>query len=174
MESTPIQYQANAESESGIAKAKFLLEEITKKLNRDHPGFTTTATQQTQRGQGRNVTNFGIVIDIITKAIQTKIMQVKDVSEWDSRYYDDISTAIPTYGVLDSIIEELEQDQTIKYIIRKAKENQPEVLVTSVTLHGDQNAGRKMRKSRYRHRKSNKKHRKGNKKHKKSIKKHRK
>ena len=169
MESTPIQYPANAES--GIAKAQFLLQEITRKLNTDHPGFTTTATQ----GQ-RNMSKFGIVIDIITKAIQNKIMQVKNINgEWDSTYYDDISTAIPNKGVLDSIIEELEKNQTINDIIIEAKEKyDPEVLVTYVTPASNQNAGRKMRKSNKRHRKSNKKHRKSNKKHKRSIKKHRK
>ena len=170
MESTPIQYPANADR-SGLAKAQFLLQEITRKLNTDHPGFTTIATQETQ-GQ-RNMSKFRDVIDIITKAIQNKIMQVKDVSEWNAIYYDNISQAIPNEDVLNSIIEELKQNQTIKDIIKEAKEKyDPEVLITSVTT--DQNAGRKMRKSRHRHRKSNKKHRKGNKKHKKSIKKHRK
>ena len=197
MEGEFIQYP----QENGLVKAQFLLKTITTKLEGDHPGFTTIATQQTQTGQGRNVSKFASVIDIITKAIQNKIMQFKNVSGWDSIYYDDISTAIPTYGVLDSIIEELEKNQTIKDIIIKAKEKKPEVLITSVTPHGNQDqhikdiireatekekvldirkvtphgnqGGRKMRKSSKRHRKSNKKHRKGNKKHKKSIKKHR-
>jgi hypothetical protein len=169
MENTPIQYPGNAES--GIAKAQFLLQEITKKLNTDHPGFTTTATQ----GQ-RNMSKFGDIIDIITKTIKKKIMEFLGVTgEWNSIYYDEISTAIPTYGVLNSIIEELEKNQTIKDIIIEAKEKyDPEVLVTHVTPASDQNAGRKMRKSNKRHRKSNKKHRKSNKKHKRSIKKHRK
>ena len=172
MEGEIIQYPQD--KELGIAKAQVLLEKITKKLNTDHPGFTTIATQQTQTGQGRNVSKFRSVMDIITKAIQTKIMQSLDKTGlWNSIYYDDISTAIPTYGVLDSIIEELEKNQTINDIIREAKEKYyPEVLITHVTPT-DQNAGRKIRKSSKRHRKSNKKYRKGNKKHKKSIKKHR-
>lgn len=161
MEGEFIQYPQG----TGLVKAQFLLQEITKQLNKDHPGFTQIA-QTNQK--------LGYVIDIINKEIRDKIMLFKDVSGWNSIYYDDISTAIPTYGVLDSIIEKMEKNQTINDIIIEAKEKQPEVFVTSVTLHGDQNAGRKMRKSRYRHRKSNKKHRKGNKKHKKSIKKHRK
>jgi len=176
-ESKRIEYPANAES--GIVNAQFLLQEITRKLNTDHHGFTTIATQQTHEGQGRNISRLVSVTTIINKAIKNKIMQWKrtngeDVPEiWNAKYYDNISQAIPNEDVLNSIIEELKQNQTIKDIIKEAKEeHDPEVLITSVTT--DQNAGRKMRKSRHRHRKSNKKHRKGNKKHKKSIKKHRK
>ena len=156
--SKPIEYPQKVKS--GIAKAQVLLKRITKKLNTDHPGFTTIA-QTNQK--------LGYVNEIINRAIENKIMQFKNVSEWNAIYYDDISTAIPTYGVLDSIIEELKKNQTINDIIREAKEKyDPEVLIYAVTV-----GGRKMRKSSKRHRKSNKKYRKGNKKHKKSIKKHR-
>lgn len=164
--------------ESGVAKAQFLLKEITRILNKEHPGFTEIATQETQQGTGRDMNRFSLVTEIITKAIQTKIMQFKNVTEtgWNSIYYDDISTAIPTYTVLNSIIEKIEDNQTIKDIIKEAKEKyDPEVLVIAgdFTPVGSE-GGRKMRKSRYRHRKSNKKHKKGNKKHKRSIKKYRK
>ena len=163
----------------GIAKADFLLKEITRILNTDCPGFTKIATKEIQKGQGQNVSGLESVTTIIDRAIRKKIMQFKNVSEWNSRYYDDISQAIPNQGVLNSIIEELKTNQTIEKIIEEAKETyDPEVLVTHVTLVGEPvgrkpDGGRKMRKSNKRHRKSNKKHRKGNKKHKKSIKKHR-
>jgi hypothetical protein len=127
------------DKESGIAKAQVLLEEITTKLDIYHPGFITTATKETQTGQGRNVSRFGNVTTIIDDAIKNKIMHHLDkTGEWDSRYYDDISTAIPTYGVLDSIIEELEKNQTIKDIIREAKEKEKVLDISKVTLHGKQ------------------------------------
>ena len=71
--------------ESGVEKAQFLLKEITRILNKEHPGFTEIATQETQQGTGRDMNRFSLVTEIITEAIQTKIMQFKNVTETGSR-----------------------------------------------------------------------------------------
>lgn len=170
MEKNIIEYPQKVKS--GKEKAEFLIKEITRILNEQNYGkFIEAATQETQTGQGQDVSRLDNVTTIIDDAIKNKIMQHLDKrGEWDSSYYKNISNAILTYGVLNSIIEELKQNQNIKQIIEEAKElHNPSVLIYAVKTVG----GRKIRKSSKRHRKSNKKYRKGNKKHKKSIKKHR-
>jgi hypothetical protein len=168
MENTPIQYPQD--KESGIAKAQFLINKIIAILQSE-------SKSKKRWSSDPNICNMKTIRNNINEKIKQTIINYKINEDpsvrlspgWNVMYYNDTSSAIPNEKILTEIITSLKESQNFRDNVENCD---GETTMITTMVPSNQNAGRKMRKSRYRHRKSNKKHRKGNKKHKKSIKKH--